>query len=221
MVALRERGYRTLTLADAVARLRAREVFTSPSFVLTFDDGYRSVYTEAFPVLQELGFSATLLIVPGEQSAREMSLPAMQGRPMLSWRELDEMKRHGIDVGSHTLSHPDLTRLSPARAEDEIRRSREIIEDRLGAPAESFAYPFGRYDDACHEIVRRHYACACSTRLGLAGHGSDPHALERVETYYLRAGRSYEWMLSGRFPLYLRVRGVPRRLRQMLAPGPA
>jgi peptidoglycan/xylan/chitin deacetylase (PgdA/CDA1 family) len=129
------------------------------------------------------------------------------------------MRRHGIDVGSHTLSHPDLTQLPSARAEDEIRRSREIIEDRLGAPAESFAYPFGRYDDACRAIVRKHYACACSTRLGLTSHGSDPHALERVETYYLRAGRSYEWMLSGRFPLYLRARSVPRWLRQTLAPA--
>jgi peptidoglycan/xylan/chitin deacetylase (PgdA/CDA1 family) len=140
---------------------------------------------------------------------------------MLSWREIDEMKRYGIDVGSHTLSHPDLTRLTPARAEHEIRRSREIIEDRLGARAECFAYPYGRYDEAARDIVRRHYSCACSTRLGLADHDSDPHALERVEAYYLRAGRSYEWMLSRRFPLYLRARAMPRWVRQLLAPGGA
>jgi peptidoglycan/xylan/chitin deacetylase (PgdA/CDA1 family) len=136
---------------------------------------------------------------------------------MLSWSEIDEMRRHGVDVGSHTLTHPDLTRLTPERAEHEIRRSREIIEDRLGAPAECFAYPYGSYDRRCREIVRRHYAFACSTRLGLAGGDSDPHALERVETYYLRAGRSFELMLSRRFPLYLRARGVPRLIRQAFA----
>jgi peptidoglycan/xylan/chitin deacetylase (PgdA/CDA1 family) len=73
---------------------------------------------------------------------------------MLTWREIKEMQRWGIAFGSHTLTHPDLTRWPSERIETEIYDPKAVIEDTLGVPVTCFAYPDGRYDHRSHEIVR-------------------------------------------------------------------
>jgi peptidoglycan/xylan/chitin deacetylase (PgdA/CDA1 family) len=135
---------------------------------------------------------------------------------MLAWHEIREMHDWGIDFGAHTLTHPDLTSLSLDRVEAEIRGSKEIVEDALGGQVECFAYPYGRHDRPSREIVRQHFACACSDRLGLARGGSDPYALERVDAYYLRSDRLFGVMLTGWLPWYLGARRIPRRIRRLL-----
>jgi len=169
MARLHDSGYRTLSLLEAVDYLRYGKPFPERSFVITFDDGYQSVYEEAFPVLQRYGMSATVFLAVGEKGTAKSNgcLPSLEGRPMLSWDEIREMQRHGIAFGAHSLTHPDLTRLPSDRVEAEICDSRTIIEDALGAAAACFAYPYGRYDYRSREIVRQHFACACSDKLGL------------------------------------------------------
>lgn len=83
-----------------------------------------------------------------------------------------------------------------------------------GAPIFSFAYPFGRYNRLAHDIVRRHFKCAFSDKLGLIDRFSDPYALERVDAYYLRTDRLFRVMLSRLFPLYVTARAMPRRIRR-------
>ena len=135
---------------------------------------------------------------------------------MLSWDEIREMQRHGIAFGAHSLTHPDLTRLPSDRVEAEICDSRTIIEDALGAAAACFAYPYGRYDYRSREIVRQHFACACSDKLGLTTRGSDLYALERVDAYYLRTDRLFNVMLTRLFPWYIVARSIPRRIRRAI-----
>src|SRR6185369_12201310 len=129
MARLYKRGYRTLSLPETIEYMRRKKPFPASAFVITFDDGYQSVYKEAFPVLQEFGFSATVFITVGEDSSERLF--SLEGRTMLSWQEVEEMHRHGIAIGSHTLTHPDLTRLPLNRIETEIERSKRIIEERL------------------------------------------------------------------------------------------
>jgi peptidoglycan/xylan/chitin deacetylase (PgdA/CDA1 family) len=212
MERLHKSGYRTLGLEEVIGYLRRQEPFPDSAFVITFDDGYQSVYQEAFPVLQEFGFTATIFITVGEESSDR--LPGMEGRTMLSWQEVEEMHRLGITIGSHTLTHPDLTSVSLNRIETELQRSKRMIEDRLSVPVTCFAYPYGYYDRPGREIVRRHYDCACSSQLGRVKMSSDLYALERVETYYLRTHRLFELMLSPLFPFYLQARRLPRAIRQ-------
>jgi peptidoglycan/xylan/chitin deacetylase (PgdA/CDA1 family) len=140
----------------------------------------------------------------------------MCDRSMLSWREIREMHRSGIAFGGHTLTHPDLTLLSDEQIEAEVVGGKAVMEDALGAPAASFAYPFGRYDERCREIVSRHFACACSDRLGLLGPDSDPYVLERVDAYYLRSEKWSAAMTTALFPFYVRARSVPRQIRRSL-----
>jgi peptidoglycan/xylan/chitin deacetylase (PgdA/CDA1 family) len=216
MARLHERGYRTLSLQEAVGCLRRGEPFPGLSLVITFDDGYQTVYEEAFPVLQRYGMTATVFLVVGEKAPANPAdrLPALQGRAMLAWREIREMQRWGIDFGAHTLTHPDLTRLPSDQIEAEICRSKAIVEDGLGAPIACFAYPYGRHNARSRDIVRQHFACACSDELGLVTTGSDPYKLERVDAYYLRTDRLFDLMFTGMFPWYIQMRSISRRIRR-------
>lgn len=210
---LHNSGYRTLSLLKAAECVRRRQPLPERAFVLTFDDGYASVYRAAFPVLKQYGMRATVFLVVGDRS-NDGSLPSFGGRAMLSWNEILEMREAGIDFGAHTLTHPDLTRVPAERIEDEIARSKAIIEERLGQKAASFAYPFGRYDRRSREIAARHFQCACSDRLGLISETSDLFALERVDAYYLKGDRVSRLIGTGIFPWYVKARNIPRVIRR-------
>lgn len=188
------------------------------AFVITFDDGSETIYSQAFPLLQRYGFTATVFLTVGAKPVTDSRarLPSQGGRTMLSWGEIREMQRHGITFGAHTLTHPNLTRLSPDRAATEIRASQAVIADALGVAVPTFAYPFGYYDKRTRDIVRQHFSCACSVRLGLVSIDSDPWALDRVDTHYLRTERLFALMLSPWFPWYVRMRAIPRRIRRAL-----
>ncbi len=218
MTNLYENGYRTVSLLDAVDCLRARKPFPDRSFIITFDDGYRTIYDVAFPVLQDYGLSATLFLTLGERERWKPGerLPSLDGRTMLNWSEIGEMKRWGIELGAHTLTHPDLTHIPRERMEAEIGESKKIIEDTLAAPVSCFAYPYGRYNDPIRKLIQQHFACACSDNLGLMRATSDPYALERVDAYYLRTDKLFNLILTRAFPSYVRVRGIFRRIRRTL-----
>ncbi len=216
MAKLHVSGYQTLSLLEAVDCLRRSVPFPDRSFVITFDDGYQTVYDEAFPMLQYYGMSATVFLTVGEKGTAKPSgqLPSLNDRSMLTWRQIREMQQWGIAFGAHTLTHPDLTHLPFAQVEAEVRGSKAIIEDALGARVHCFAYPYGRYDHRSCEIVQQHFTCACSDELGLINASSGPYALERVDAYYLRSDRLFDVMLTKLFPWYIRGRSIPRRLRR-------
>lgn len=213
---LHENGYRTLSLLEAADRVRQGQAFPPRSFVLTFDDGYRTTYDEALPVLQRYDMTASVFLTTGETrpTAPSDRLPPSEGQPMLNWHEIRELHRSGINVGAHTCTHPDLTRLPTERIEAEIVNSKAIIEDMLGVPVHSFAYPYGRYDPRSREIAQQHFANACSDRLALVTAGSDPYALERVDAYYLRPDGLFDLMLTDWFPWYVRARSITRGIKR-------
>jgi peptidoglycan/xylan/chitin deacetylase (PgdA/CDA1 family) len=220
MKRLHAHGYRALSVPEGVAGARGHLPVPARSVAITFDDGYRSVYEVAFPVLQQYGLVATVFLTVGAETTQTRGdrLPPSGGRAMLSWPEIREMQRHGFVFGAHTCSHPDLTRLPRDQVEAEISGSKAIIEDALGVPVSCFAYPYGRYDRRVAEIVRTHFACACSTRLGLMTERSDPYALERVDAHYLRHPRRFALIGSRLFPWYLSIYRLPRAIRETLSP---
>jgi peptidoglycan/xylan/chitin deacetylase (PgdA/CDA1 family) len=133
---------------------------------------------------------------------------------MLSWHEIREMQRWGVEIGAHTLTHPDLTRLPSDRIEAEVGGSKAIIEETLGVPVACFAYPFGRYDNCSRDIVLQHFTCACTDTLGLLSASSDPYTLQRVDAYYLRTDRLFAVMGTRLLPWYVWARNVPRQIRR-------
>jgi peptidoglycan/xylan/chitin deacetylase (PgdA/CDA1 family) len=135
---LRNSGYRTADLAEAWAGLKSGRDL-SKTFVITFDDGYRDFYSEAMGVMKQCGFTATIFLATGrirDTSAR------IEGANYLTWREVRELHAEGIQFGSHTVSHPDLRSLDPNLLGYELGHSKEIIEQKIGAPVQAFSYPF-------------------------------------------------------------------------------
>lgn len=216
MAKLHEKGYQTIGLMEVIECLRQKRPFPDRSFTITFDDGYQTVYQEAFPVLQRYGMSATIFLTVGRKGDEQAKdrLPSLQGRPMLTWQRIREMHRNGIEFGAHTCVHPDLTRLPIEQIEVEIHASKAILEDVLGVQVASFAYPYGRYDNRIKKIVEKDFVCACSDKLGLVHPQSDPYALERVEMYYFRTPKLFNVMWTKFFPWYLLYRNVPRSIKR-------
>jgi peptidoglycan/xylan/chitin deacetylase (PgdA/CDA1 family) len=214
---LHAHGYQALRLADVPAgRWPARAV------ALTFDDGYQSVFRTAFPVLRRRGFTATVFLTTGAigTSADPARPPHPGRRSMLSWPEIQEMRAAGFSFGAHTHTHPNLTRLPPGQSEREMVDSRRIIEDQLGEPVRLFAYPFGQYNRTVRDLARRHFELACSDRLGLVTGRSDPHALERVETFYFRSPRRWNLLRSAVLPWWLGALRLPRAIRRAVTTPP-
>lgn len=148
---LRDEGYRSVKFTDAVCGQATGKVVA-----ITFDDAYRSTFDLAFPILRRHGFSATVF-APTDfiGSAEPMTWTGIErwlGGPheselcAMDWEQLRELQAAGWEIGSHTCSHPLLTRIEPAQVAEEMRRSREICERELGGPCTSIAYPYGDVD---------------------------------------------------------------------------
>lgn len=150
---LEQHGYIVVPLKRLVAHLRGVEPSLPPrSVVITVDDAHRSVYTEALPLLQRHRIPVTLFVYPSVVSRADYAL---------TWEQLREFVSTGlVDIGSHTYWHPNFAQekkqLSEAAyehlVEDQLRRSRSVLESRLGTPVDLLAWPFGIYDD---ELMRK------------------------------------------------------------------
>src|SRR5579864_2317351 len=135
---LRRSGYRAIHLAEMLGALESAQDL-SKTVVLTFDDGYQDFYTEAFPILKQCGFRATVFLA--SDRIRDTSV-RMEGADYLTWNEVRELHSEGITFGSHSVTHADLRSLGPEQIDYELGYSKETIEQKIGAPVESFSYPF-------------------------------------------------------------------------------
>lgn len=138
MTYLRDNGYHVISLLSYVDALIKGTPVAPKSVVITLDDGQKSVYVHAFPVLRKLGFTATFFIYP---SAMESGKPEF-----MRWEEVRDLQKGGMDIGSHAYDHPYLNKLTdPKTLNMEIVRSKATLEKQLGVPIDLFAYPFGAH----------------------------------------------------------------------------
>jgi peptidoglycan/xylan/chitin deacetylase (PgdA/CDA1 family) len=155
--------------------------------VLTFDDGYESVYTGAWPVLRESGLPATVFLVTGYMGRpNDWDQPLARGAfRHLSWDQAREMAADGgVRFGSHGVTHRDLTALRDDELERELRESRMVITEELGRVPEAFCYPFGRFDARVTAALREAgytYGIAVASRPGWSRR--NPMAVARTGMY--------------------------------------
>lgn len=219
---LRDLGVSVVPLSE-VPGLIAGAPGGPPRVAITFDDGFRSLHEHAVPILQRCKFPATVFLVTdhcGRTSAWPGQPAAIEPRALLTWSEVRELSRAGITFGSHTRTHPDLTRMPGKEAEAEMVGSKKAIEDAIGRPVAEHAYPYGAHDDAVRHLAAIHFRLACSAALGFASRGSDPFALERLDMYYLRRPALFRRLFTPGVGAYLSLRRGLRDLRTR-ARGPA
>jgi peptidoglycan/xylan/chitin deacetylase (PgdA/CDA1 family) len=215
--------------AEAAVRLSAADRLPRGVTALTFDDGFKSIFDHAFPVLRRHQLQATVFLVaqtlsPGVQPVDWVDDPPLRPLATLTVEEVREMQEAGIRFGSHSYSHEDLTLLPESECERDLRASRELLEDQLETRVTLLAYPRGLHD----ERVRRAAARAGFTHgftLPDKHEPIGPYAVPRVGIYpgdgtrTLR-GKTSPWYLrvrtSGAFPM---LRRLARRKRSSRLPG--
>lgn len=185
MTYLIKRGCIFYTASELIDIYRENNKFPKNGIAVTFDDGWKDNFTNAFPVLKRLGIKATMFIVPsciGEVSSKAMAEGETE-REHVSLENILEMSAAGIEFGSHTVNHLLLDRIPQSEVEFEVFESKRQIEDIVQQPCRTFAYPAGYYDEASKQAIEKAgYIAAFSTTYG----PSDPidlFALNRTEIY--------------------------------------
>lgn len=178
--------YRVIGLEEYLRCRREGCLPLRRSIVITMDDGYADNWTVAYPVLSHYRFQATIFVVTNQIGGTYYTnvQSELNGRPMLSWSEIEALRQAGIEIGGHTRDHPDLTKLSSEQAWQEIEGSKLELERRLDSTVHCFSYPFGRYNEQVQTLVQQAgFLGACSSNTGLNTPRTPLLALRRVEIY--------------------------------------
>lgn len=155
---LKEKGYSSIDFYD-LTRLNSR------SFIITFDDGYEDIYLNAYPILKKYGFTATIFLVA--DYIGKTNIWDNTGEKLLTESQINELLQNSFSIGSHTLTHPHLTKENEKECLRQIAYSKIILEDRFNVEIKTFSYPYNEFNDKIKEIVEKAgygFACAISTK---------------------------------------------------------
>lgn len=271
-------NYRLISLEDYVQSINKGESMPLGSAIITFDDGFRGIYTSAYPVLQKYSVPATIFVCVEfigkgilqwdtqidhlisntkvrdfelelgtlcrfdlsscahkiaatyeiqrklsclDEPARQLALQQLETKLAtekgqfspnllpLTWDQLKDMSNNGISIGSHTMSHPNLTKISRAQAQREIADSKEIIENEIGSPVQLFSFPFGIFNAEVKAMVRTSYQGAVALVKGASQ--DDMYCLRRIGVYGTNTKFEFIAKLSVLEPLFSKVSKVVRR----------
>lgn len=177
---LKAQGYESINSKQLLDFLSGRYQPLKKPVLLTFDDGYRSVYTHAFPIMKEFGFVGIACVYP----------EFIGSGGGMSWEQLKEMAGAGWTIESHSLTHANLWKVpvaSGARAavfEREISRPKRIIEEKVGLPVLFMTWPYGIYTDETEAYARQAgYRGALTVDGGSNYAGLDPFRVKRQVVY--------------------------------------
>jgi peptidoglycan/xylan/chitin deacetylase (PgdA/CDA1 family) len=183
MKRLKKQGTVFYTASEMIEYFIENRTFPRNGLAITFDDGWKDNYENAFPILLQLGIKATIFLVSsciGQVSTKALSEGEF-ARAHLSFGEIQTMMKHDFEFGSHTLNHKLLDRIPPEQVISEVAESRKQIEDALSAPCKVVAYPGGLYNDSVRQAAKdAGYLAAFTTVYG----PTDPidlYALNRIE----------------------------------------
>ncbi len=183
-----DHGYTSITLDDFLSALLQTKALPEKPILITFDDGYRDAYTDAFPILKKYGLKAVNFI-----PTTFVDTPRY-----LTWDMIKEMYTSGVFLfASHTMTHLSLTSVSNETALHELVESKKILEEKLGTSIQWFAYPYGHMDQRVAQLVKEAgYFGAFGTNEGLEQSSEYIYSLPRVR---IGGGVSLD-MFAGKLP---------------------
>jgi peptidoglycan/xylan/chitin deacetylase (PgdA/CDA1 family) len=180
---LREGDWRVINLHTLMENLTTPENLPARSVMLTFDDGYLSMRETAVPHLRRFGYPA-VLFVPSDFIGRhnEFDAGVEPDEPICDWNDLRDLERQGISIQSHGASHRRFSQLAPSELEQDLFLSKAALEEGLGRPVETIAYPYGDGgtdpQSTQKALERAGYRAACL-------YGGGPQALPITNPYFL------------------------------------
>lgn len=173
MLYLKNAGFHTITLDQLYGFMTQNTKLPEKPIVITFDDGYKDNYTNAYPVLKEMGFKATIFVVSGGKEKGNY--------PHMNDNQLRELDKNGIDIEPHTVDHKKLDTLSYQDQKNEIELSKSILEAKLGKKMKYFAYPYGQYNKDTLKILKQDgFKMAFSTVHGRADRTNNIYRIKRI-----------------------------------------
>ena len=184
MRALSLLGWRVVPYDELARALRDGRLPPPRTAVLTIDDGYADNAEIAAPILERRACGATVYLVSGRLGGVNdwTDEPSLGGRRLLDAKQLPPLAAAGFAFGAHTVTHASLPDLDDRRVVEEVRSSRQQLEQALGEPVLTFAYPYGRLDDRAVAAARdAGFLSACTTEPRLARLDDDPFRVPRIE----------------------------------------
>ncbi|MGH7243866.1 MAG: polysaccharide deacetylase family protein [Phycisphaerales bacterium] len=170
---LKQNGYTTIDTRMLEHAMRTGHPLPEKSVMLTFDDGWETQYMIAYPSLKARGMVGVFFVHTG----------ALKDEPgaSMSWDDVCQMEDDGMDIESHTISHPSLPSITPEALQRELTESRALLESRLGRPVTALAYPFGDFTEREIDAAQRAgYRLAFSTEVGLLQRLDQPLEIHRT-----------------------------------------
>lgn len=160
--------------------------FNKKEVILTFDDGYKDFLENALPVIKQSGFKAVVFVVAdlaGTYNQWDWQKLNIK-KPLMDWQDIEYILKQGVEIGSHTLTHPFLTKIDPKDAQREVEFSKKKLEDRLSVEIKSFCYPYGDYNQQIRDMVEKAgYRYAFTTKHGSFNRQDDPFQIKRLTVF--------------------------------------
>jgi peptidoglycan/xylan/chitin deacetylase (PgdA/CDA1 family) len=179
MQKIKDMGLSVISMKDFLAWRRGEKEIPAKSVLITIDDGYESGYKVGWPILKKYGYPFTMFVY-----LKYINV----GGKSVTWAQLEEMRDAGVEIGSHTVSHLDLKRKPKGAADydawlkDEVERSKQVLEEKLGIRCATIAYPFGLHNEKVHAAVKAAGYEAAFTTYGMRlGTHTPPYTLGRYD----------------------------------------
>ncbi len=195
---LKDFGYNVISLEELIGYIRDKKPLKAKTIAITFDDGYKNNYTDAYPALKRYNLPTTIFVI----------VDNVGKEGFLNWNDIKEMSLNNITIGSHTLKHAYLTSLDFKSLDNELMLSKRILEEKIGKRVSVMSYPLGGFNEAVKEAVKRAgYIGACATNPGKKYPNNDIYALKRIRisktsdnlfVFWIETSGFYTWIKEHR-----------------------
>jgi len=178
---LADQGFSCYSVSQLAAAIGGELALRAKPVVMTFDDAYEDFHRIALPMLVDAGIPATVYVATAALNERASGKTGWADQPKLRVPELIEVQSCGFEIGAHSHTHPQLDLLSEKTLDEEVTRSKAILEGALQRDIASFAYPYGYYNHRVRSaVVRAGFTSACAVDDVVSTLRSDPFALPRM-----------------------------------------